>query len=293
MAWEWLIAFDGVLGLGVAALAVYFAWTARGNVLGQLFAVVCLMATIRIFYFIILALFDVTPAAGLAGMMPATENVLGIALVGTALALHRQGWRGFGRGGPMLAVYVLGLFPILLLFQPNPAAGPLPYFAPFFLGTIFVTATVVTSILWLQDQAILDRPRLGWILAALFSWSLNDGIRIGHAAWAVPDSQRTGVHVFTLVVAAVWLAALAAVAFAVLRDIWIRGARPSDNVLLGLLGAGVVLSLLQMLTSDPNGMRAVHLVLDCSAILLIGATLIRSFGIGTPKTASRRSSASG
>lgn len=283
MAWEWLVAFDGVLGLVIAATAIYLAATARRRVAAIFFSVVAFMATFRIFYFILPTLFGLRPTAGLVGIFPGTENVLGLGLVGTMLALREGGLTR--RGGRLLLglIYVAGLAAILLQLQESPASGPSPYLAPLFLATIFVAATGFAAAEWVAGGHATSRPKLVFILGPLFAWSLNDALRIGHGAWTVPSDGRTNVTWFTIIVAVCWLAALLIIAGAIVQDMILRKTVATDRQLIAVLGVGSMMALFQMLTSDPDGMRAVHLVLDCLAIILIGWAVSRVDSVTLPE----------
>src|SRR5688572_12889491 len=105
MAWEWLVAIDGVLGLIVAGIAVYLAATARGRPAAIFFAVVASMATFRIFYFILGALFGIRPAPGFVAIYPGTENILGIGLVGSMVALRDGGLQRRGTRALLFIIY--------------------------------------------------------------------------------------------------------------------------------------------------------------------------------------------
>lgn len=273
MAWEWLIAVDGVLGLGVAGMAVYLAATTRRRVASIFFSVVAFMATFRIFYFILPALFDVRPTPGLAGIFPGTENVLGIGLVGTMVALREGGLERRGARWLLALIYAAGLVAILLRFQ-DPA-GASPYLAPLFLATIFVAATGFAAAEWVDGGDATSRRDLVFILGPLFAWSLNDALRIGHGAWTSETAGRTAAVWFTLVVAVCWLVALLIIAGSIVQDMILRRVVATDRQLVVVLGVGTLMALFQLLTSDADGMRAVHLVLDCLAILLIGWSVAR------------------
>lgn len=275
MAWEWLVWIDGVLGLVVATAAILLAATARGRPAAVFFSIVAFMATFRIFYFILPALFDVRPTSGLAFVYPGTENVLGIGLVGAMLALRDGGLQRRASRALLFVIYAAGLLAILLQFQETPSAGPLPYLAPLFLATIFVAATAFAAAEWVAGGNYTSRENLVFILGPLFAWSLNDALRIGHGAWAAPVSGRTNVGWFTLIVAVGWLVALLIIAGAVIQDMILRKVAATDRKLLVILLVGSMVALFQLLTSDTDGMRAIHLVLDCLAITAIGWTIAR------------------
>jgi len=55
----------------------------------------------------------------------------------------------------------------------------------------------------------------------------------------------------------------------------LRKVRGTDRKLLVVLLVGALMALFQLLTSDANGMRAIHLVLDCLAIIAIGWSIGR------------------
>lgn len=275
MAWEWLVAIDGVLGLIVAGITVFLAATARGRPAVVFFSVVAFMATFRIFYFILGALFGIRPAPGFVAIYPGTENILGIGLVGAALALRDGGLQRRGSRALLFIIYGAGLVAILLQFQETPSTGPSPYLAPLFLATIFVAATAFAAAEWVAGGNYTSREKLVFILGPLFAWSLNDALRIGHGAWAAPVSGRTNVGWFTLIVAVAWLIALLIIAGAVIQDMILRKSSATDRKLLVILLVGSMAALFQLLTSDADGMRAIHLVLDCLAITVIGWTMGR------------------
>ncbi|HEX9816224.1 MAG TPA: hypothetical protein VGB18_04530 [Candidatus Thermoplasmatota archaeon] len=275
MAWEWLVAIDGVLGLVVAATAIYLAATARGRPAVIFFSVVAFMATFRIFYFILQALFGIRPSAGVVAIYPGTENILGIGLVGAMVALRDGGLQRRGSRALLFVIFAAGLIAILLQFQGTPSAGPSPFLAPLFLATIFVAATGFAAAEWVSGGTHTSRENLVFILGPVFAWSLNDALRIGHGAWAAPASGRTNLGWFTLIVAVAWLIALLIIAGAVIQDMILRKSTATDRKLLVILLVGSMAALFQLLTSDADGMRAIHLVLDCLAITAIGWTIAR------------------
>lgn len=275
MAWEWLVAIDGALGLVVAAVAVFLAATARGRPAAVLFSVVAFMATFRIFYFILQALFGIQPTAGFVAIFPGTENILGIGLVGTMLAVRDGGLQLRASRALLFVIYAAGLAAVLLQFQETPSAGPSPYLAPLFLATIFVAATGFAAAEWVAGGTYTSRETLVFVLGPLFAWSLNDALRIGHGAWAAPAAGRTNVAWFTLIVAIGWLVALLIIAGAVIQDMLLRKMTATDRKLLVILLLGSMAAVFQLLASDLDGMRAIHLVLDCLAITAIGWTIAR------------------
>lgn len=273
MAWEWLVAIDGVLGFGVLGIALVLLIRGPRAESAWLFAIACLMAAFRIGYFVIPALFGGTPPAGLAGIFPGTESVLGVTLVGAMLYYGREGLALAGKFVLGL-VFVAALIGIFLGFQ-DPSTFSTA-FAATFLASIFVISTVIAANQWLRNRIYERRRRLLLVLGPLFAWSLNDAIRILHAA--VMSPQENALRGYTIGVGVWWLLILGALAIAIFVDSFRSGWATPIPALWGLFAVGVLFGLLQMATTDPTGMRALHLVLDCAAITTIGLTFHRYAG---------------
>src|SRR5688572_10934749 len=90
MVMTWLVGFDGLLGLWFLGLTTYVLLRGQRTPVTWFLAAVCFIVSFRILYFAIPILFGGTPSNALRGVFMGSEDVFGIALVGTMMFYGRQ-----------------------------------------------------------------------------------------------------------------------------------------------------------------------------------------------------------